>query len=222
GGRGGREGGAGGREGGAGGREGGAAEETQPQQGPGRSNLVTAVNPTTATGLYRSDDAGANWRKVNDENPRPMYFSQVRVDPNDADVIIYAGVKLHYSTDGGKTVTLNATQTIHDDVHAIWIDPSNSQHVIIGNDGGAAISWDQTKTWTFVPNLPVGLFYHVSVDNATPFNVCGGMQDNYVWCGPSAVRGSAGIAGFNWTTMQGGDGFVPLQDPNDFRTAYSE
>ncbi|HMF93310.1 MAG TPA: hypothetical protein VKE96_03415 [Vicinamibacterales bacterium] len=200
---------------------GGTPDETPQAAGRG-AETATAVTPNTATGLYRSDDSGATWKKANDENPRPMYFSQVRSDPNDPDVIIYAGVKLHHSTDGGKTVTLNATRTIHDDVHAIWIDPANSQHVIIGNDGGVAVSWDQTKTWNFVPNLPVGLFYHVSVDNASPFNVCGGMQDNYVWCGPSQVRGSAGIAGFHWATMQGGDGFVALQDPNDFRTAYSE
>jgi photosystem II stability/assembly factor-like uncharacterized protein len=200
----------------------GGTPDEAPQGGGRGATTATTVTPNTATGLYRSDDSGASWKKVNDENPRPMYFSQVRVDPNDADVVIYAGVKLHYSIDGGKTVTLNATQTIHDDVHAIWIDPANSQHVIIGNDGGVAISWDQTKTWNFVPNIPAGLFYHVSVDNATPFNVCGGMQDNYVWCGPSQVRGSAGIAGFHWATMQGGDGFVALQDPNDFRTAYSE
>src|SRR5262245_23778834 len=200
----------------------GGTPDEAPQGGGRGAETATAVTPNTATGLYRSDDRGATWKKVNDENPRPMYFSQVRSDPNDPEVIIYAGVKLHHSTDGGKTVTLNATKTIHDDVHAIWIDPSNSQHVIIGNDGGVAVSWDQTKTWNFVPNIPVGLFYHVSVDNASPFNICGGMQDNYVWCGPSQVRGSAGIAGFHWATMQGGDGFVALQDPNDFRTAYSE
>jgi photosystem II stability/assembly factor-like uncharacterized protein len=151
-----------------------------------------------------------------------MYFSQVRIDPNDPETVLYAGVKLHKTTDGGKTVTLNVTQTIHDDVHAIWIDPANSNHVIIGNDGGVAISWDMTKTWNFVQNIPVGLFYHVSYDMATPYNICGGMQDNYSWCGPSAVRGAVGIAGFNWATMQGGDGFVALQDPTDYRIAYSE
>jgi photosystem II stability/assembly factor-like uncharacterized protein len=204
-----------------GGRGGPAEPDEAPPPPPGRSNFATTVT-NSATGLYRSDDAGASWKKVNDENPRPMYFSQVRVDPNDPDVVIYAGVKLHISTDGGKRVNTNATTSIHDDVHAIWIDPADSNHVLIGNDGGLAVSWDQTKTWNFVHNLPVGLFYHVSVDNATPFNICGGMQDNYSWCGPSAVRGAAGIAGFHWYTVQGGDGFVAIQDPTDFRVAYSE
>ena len=79
-----------------------------------------------------------------------------------------------------------------------------------------------SKTWVFLPNLPVGLFYHVSYDMATPYNVCGGMQDNYSWCGPSQVRGRAGIANHHWATVQGGDGFVVLQDPTDYRIAYSE
>ena len=91
-----------------------------------------------------------------------------------------------------------------------------------GNDGGLAVSYDMSKTWVFFPNLPVGLFYHVSYDMATPFNVCGGMQDNYDWCGPSQVRGVAGIGNHNWTTIQGGDGFVALQDPTDFRVVYTE
>jgi photosystem II stability/assembly factor-like uncharacterized protein len=191
-------------------------------QGGGRGATTAVGVDAPPSGLYRSDDAGATWKKVNNENARPMYFSQVRIDPNDPETVLYAGVKLHKTVDGGKTVTLNATQTIHDDVHAIWIDPANSNHVIIGNDGGVAISWDMTRTWNFVHNIPVGLFYHVSYDMATPYNICGGMQDNYSWCGPSAVRGAVGIAGFNWATMQGGDGFVAIQDPTDYRIAYSE
>ncbi len=200
----------------------GAAAPDEAPQGGGRGATTAVGVDATPSGLYRSDDAGATWRKVNNENARPMYFSQVRIDPNDTETMLYAGVKLHKTVDGGKTVTLNATQTIHDDVHAIWIDPANSNHVIIGNDGGVAISWDMTRTWNFVHNIPVGLFYHVSYDMATPYNICGGMQDNYSWCGPSAVRGAAGIAGFNWATMQGGDGFVAIQDPTDYRIAYSE
>ncbi|HEY3884839.1 MAG TPA: hypothetical protein VGL62_06515, partial [Vicinamibacterales bacterium] len=108
------------------------------------------------------------------------------------------------------------------DVHAIWIDPSNSRHVIIGDDGGLAQTFDQAKTWLFFPNLPVGLFYHVSYDMSVPYNVCGGMQDNYDWCGPSQVRSAPGIANYQWTTLQGGDGFVVLQDPKENRVIYSE
>jgi photosystem II stability/assembly factor-like uncharacterized protein len=189
--------------------------------GGGGRGTATGVDQN-ATGLYRSDDAGASWRKVNNENARPMYFSQVRVDPNDPDVVFMGGVKLHLTTDGGKTISTNVTPTAHDDVHAIWIDPSNSQHVLIGDDGGLAETRDQAKTWAFFPNLPIGLFYHVSVDMATPYNVCGGMQDNYDWCGPSRSRSSAGIGNYEWKTLQGGDGFVVLQDPRDERVIYSE
>src|SRR5437899_2113185 len=97
---------------GRGGRGAAAAPDEAPPPPAGRSNVATTVTPTTPTGVYRSDDGGTSWKKVNDENPRPMYFSQVRIDPNDPDVIIYAGVKLHHSTDGGKTINTNATQTI--------------------------------------------------------------------------------------------------------------
>jgi photosystem II stability/assembly factor-like uncharacterized protein len=203
---------------GRGGAAAGAGEEGGAQQA-GRGQQALNSEPT---GLYRSDDSGATWRKVNNANPRPMYFSQVRVDPNDLEVVYLGGVGLHQTTDGGKTIATDVAESTHDDVHAIWINPANSDHVLIGNDGGLAVSYDMAKTWNFVPNLPVGLFYHVSYDMARPYNICGGMQDNYNWCGPSQVRGSAGIAGFHWATLQGGDGFVVLQDPSDYRIAFSE
>ena len=191
------------------------------QAGGGRGGQSPLLN-TQPTGLYRSDDAGATWRKVNNANPRPMYFSKVRIDPNDPDVVYLGGVGLHQTLDGGKTIATDVAASTHDDVHAIWINPANSHHVLIGNDGGLAVSYDMAKTWVFLPNLPVGLFYHVSYDMAVPYNVCGGMQDNYNWCGPSAVRGAAGIANHHWATLQGGDGFVVLQDPNEYRVVYSE
>jgi photosystem II stability/assembly factor-like uncharacterized protein len=216
-------GGRGGRGSAAGGEEApGAAASAATQTGGGFGRGGGPLNPNDPTGLYRSDDAGMTWKKVNNANPRPMYFSQVRIDPNDPEVVYLGGVGLHQTLDGGKTIATDVAQPIHDDIHAIWIDPSNSSHLVIGNDGGLAYSYDQGKTWVFVPNLPVGLFYHVSYDMATPFNVCGGMQDNYNWCGPSAVRGSAGIANHHWGTIQGGDGFVVLQDPADPRVVYSE
>lgn len=191
------------------------------QPGAGRGSMAAGVNQAP-TGLYRSDDAGATWKKVNNANPRPMYFSQVRIDPNDPEVVYLGGVDLHQSLDGGRTINTAAAPKTHSDHHAFWIDPANSNHLLTGNDGGLAVSWDQSKTWVFFPNLPVGLFYHVSYDMATPFNVCGGMQDNYDWCGPSQVRGVAGIGNHQWTTIQGGDGFVALQDPTDYRVVYTE
>jgi photosystem II stability/assembly factor-like uncharacterized protein len=191
------------------------------QAGGGRGGQQP-LNPNDPTGLYRSDDAGATWRKVNNANPRPMYFSRIDIDPGDPDAVYAGGVGLHQTLDGGKTIATDIAASTHDDVHAIWINPSNANHVIIGNDGGLAVSYDKGRRWKFVPNLPVGLFYHVSVDNAVPFNICGGMQDNYNWCGPSAVRSAAGIGNHEWNTLQGGDGFVALQDPTDYRIAYSE
>jgi photosystem II stability/assembly factor-like uncharacterized protein len=211
----------GGGRGAGGGEEGpGAAPQAAAQPFGGRGGQQPLNDQPT--GFYRSDDAGATWRKVNNANPRPMYFSQVRIDPNDEDVVYLGGVDLHQTLDGGKTMNTTAASRIHSDHHAMWINPANSDHVLIGNDGGLAVSYDKSKTWQFLPNLPVGLFYHVSYDMATPYNVCGGMQDNYNWCGPSAVRSAPGIGNHEWKTLQGGDGFVVLQDPTDFRIAFSE
>jgi photosystem II stability/assembly factor-like uncharacterized protein len=213
----------GGRGGAGGGEEGPGAAPAAPQEAPGggRGAGGGALN-AAPTGMYRSDDAGATWRKVNNANPRPMYFSKVRIDPNDPEVVYLGGVDLHQTLDGGKTINTAAASRTHSDHHAIWVNPANSNHVLIGNDGGLAVSYDMSKTWNFLPNLPVGLFYHVSYDMATPYNVCGGMQDNYSWCGPSQVRGTAGIGNHHWATVQGGDGFVVLQDPTDPRIVFSE
>ena len=213
---------------GRGGRGGGAAAE----EGPGAAAAAAqaagfgrggggALN-NQPTGMYRSDDAGATWRKVNNANPRPMYFSQIDIDPTDPEVVYLGGVGLHQTLDGGRTIATDVAEPTHDDVHAIWINPANAQHVLIGNDGGLAVSYDRARNWQFLPNLPVGLFYHVSYDMAIPFNVCGGMQDNYNWCGPSEVRGAVGIPNYAWSTLQGGDGFHVLQDPTDYRIAFSE
>ncbi|HEY0874745.1 MAG TPA: hypothetical protein VGD94_14830 [Vicinamibacterales bacterium] len=199
----------------------GPAQQGRGGGGGGRGGQQQ-LDPDNPTGLWRSDDAGATWRKVNNANPRPMYFSQLNIDPNDADVVYTGGVGLHQTLDAGKTIATDIARSTHDDVHAIWINPSNSNHILIGNDGGLAVSYDKGRNWKFVPNLPVGLFYHVSVDNAVPYNICGGMQDNYNWCGPSAVRSSPGIGNHEWNTLLGGDGFVAIQDPTDYRIAFTE
>lgn len=188
--------------------------------GPGMQ--PAAATSSGPQGLWRSNDGGETWTKVNGVNPRPMYFSKVVVDPTNPETVYYGGVGLHMSIDGGKTVEPDAAMVTHDDVHAIWVNPNNPQHVIIGNDGGVATSYDQAKSWQFIPNLPVGLFYHVSFDMETPFNICGGMQDNYNWCGPSRSRFGRGIINDDWFQILGGDGFHAIPDPRDSRIVYTE
>jgi photosystem II stability/assembly factor-like uncharacterized protein len=200
-------GGRGGGRAGAGGAEGGRAA------GPA---------PTSVTGLYRSDDGGTNWRVVNPGNPRPMYFSQLKIDPNSPDRVYLGGVGLWMTVDGGRSFEQDAALVTHDDIHSIWVNPANSDHILIGNDGGLAVSYDGSKTWTFVPNLPVGLFYHVGYDMEIPYNICGGMQDNYNWCGPSASRHNRGIFNYDWFQIQGGDGFVAQPDLRESRIIYTE
>jgi photosystem II stability/assembly factor-like uncharacterized protein len=202
------------------------AEEAPGAGGRGGGGVAVAGAGAGAaagnTGLYRSDDGGASWLKVNSANPRPMYFSQVRVDPNNSDRVLLGGVGLHLTVDGGKTVETDAAQSTHDDVHAIWIDPANSNHIVIGHDGGVSASYDGSRTWHWLPNLPLGTFYHVGFDMQYPFSVCGGLQDNYDWCGPSAVRFRGGIPNDQWQTIQGGDGFVAIVDQRDWRIVYTE
>ncbi len=195
---------------------------------PSNTNIMYALveAPLSAgegqQGLWRSDDAGVTWKKSNSANPRPMYFSHLRIDPTNPEHVYYGGVGLHATRDGGKSVETDAARVTHDDVHAVWIDPKNSEHVLIGNDGGLAVSYDAARTWQFIPNLPVGLFYHVSYDMETPYNVCGGMQDNYNWCGPSRSRLGAGIMNYDWFQILGGDGFVAIPDQRDSRIVYTE
>ena len=179
-------------------------------------------SPQGTTGIYRSDDGGETWREMSNVNPRPLYFSQVRVDPNNPDRVYMGGVKMQMTVDGGRSFETSASLVIHDDIHAIWIDPNNSDHVLIGGDGGLGVSYDMSKSWQFIPNLPVGLFYHVGYDMEIPYNICGGMQDNYDWCGPSVSRQETGIMNYDWIQIQGGDGFVAIPDLRDSHIIYSE
>jgi photosystem II stability/assembly factor-like uncharacterized protein len=173
-------------------------------------------------GVYRSDDAGASWSKRSSVNPRPMYFSQIRVDPGDDQRVYVPGVQLHVSDDGGKTFRSDGAEKIHVDFHAMWIDPGDPRHLLIGGDGGVGISYDRSVTYDWLNNMNLGQFYHVTYDMGSPYLVCGGLQDNNTWCGPSAVRSRDGIANDDWFIIGGGDGFVALADPKDSRILYSE
>lgn len=184
--------------------------------------LYARVEHPAEGGVYRTDDGGASWKKLSGENPRPMYFSQIRIDPKTDSRIYMLGVSLHISDDGGKTWRGDGAENIHVDHHAMWIDPANPDHVLVGNDGGVSMSYDRAHTWVWMPNLPFAQPYHVTYDMQTPYHVCAGLQDNNTWCGPSAVRTNSGSVNDDWYVISGGDGFQPLMDPTDSRIVYGE
>ncbi|PYQ76806.1 MAG: hypothetical protein DMG01_16460, partial [Acidobacteria bacterium] len=157
------------------------------------------------SGIYRSDNKGQSWTAVTNCNARPMYFSQLRIDPTNDKTIYVAGLPVAKSLDGGKTfATLDDAgghnSPGHVDQHAIWIDPKNPRHIMIGNDGGLDISWDQGRTWDFVNTMATALAYVVTADMRRPYFVYIGLQDNGSWGGPSAVRGRGGIMNSDWYT----------------------
>lgn len=172
------------------------------------------------SGIYKSTDGGESWEQVNTLNPRPFYFSCIRVDPNDPDRVYVLGVGLHLSTDGGKTFRQMNTP-LHSDHHAGWINPTDSNHLLIGNDGGVGQSRDKGATWQIHDNMAVGQFYAVAFDYRKPYWVYGGLQDNGSWAGPTQTRHGA-VAAFHWEFVAGGDGFHMQVDPTDWRTAYAE
>ena len=171
-------------------------------------------------GLYRSGDGGRTWRWMNDRNVRPFYYSQVRVDPALPDRVYWSSTPVNFSDDGGKTVR-TTTNGIHVDHHAMWIDPKDPEHIVVGNDGGVAVTWDRGGNWDFRDNIALGQFYEISYNMAVPYRVCGGLQDNGSWCGPSRSRAGA-INDHDWFTIGGGDGFHTAQDPLDPNIVYSE
>jgi photosystem II stability/assembly factor-like uncharacterized protein len=171
-------------------------------------------------GLYRSEDGGESWEKVNDTNSRPFYYSQVRVDPLDPDRVYFSSTPLQFSSDGGKTIGSTAVG-VHTDDHALWIDPNDPERMVNGNDGGVAITFDRGGNWHYLNYFAIGQFYDVSYNMETPYRVCGGLQDNYTWCGPSRISDGQ-IGKYHWFTISGGDGFVSAQDPEDASIVWSE
>ena len=171
-----------------------------------------------ASGLYRSEDGGETWEFMNSSNSRPFYYSGAWVSPDDPDFIYWSS--LFFSRDGGRTVG-NPAQGVHVDYHALWWDSSNPDHFILGNDGGIAITWDGGGNFEFPNRIPMGQFYAVSYNMDTPYRVCGGLQDNYTWCGPSRRAGGA-IDNHMWYSIGGGDGFYAPQDPTNPDIVFGE
>ncbi len=184
--------------------------------------IVYAIIENKDGGVFRSEDKGETWKKMTSTNPRPMYYSKIRIDPQNDLRIWVLGVRMHYSEDGGKNFRTDLVERIHVDFHAMWINPKNSDHIILGSDGGIHISYDRGKTWDFINTIPLGQFYEIGYDMRKPYYVYGGLQDNGTWGGPSATRYSVGITNEDWFNVAGGDGFYSVVDPQDHNTVYVE
>ena len=192
---------------------------------PRDPRIVYALVEAEQSVLLRTDDGGRTWRTVNDERgvaPRPFYYADLRVDPENENRLYSLHSRITVSEDGGRTFrTVVPSAIIHGDVHELWIDPDDPRHMIMGNDGGIAVTWDRGDHWRFVENLPLAQFYHITVDDELPYNVYGGMQDNGSWFGPSDVWASRGISNAHWTRVGGGDGFHVADDPSEPRYGWS-
>ncbi|MDX2034171.1 MAG: hypothetical protein SF339_26080 [Blastocatellia bacterium] len=185
--------------------------------------IVYATYEHAEGGLFRSEDAGATWKKMNEINPRPMYYSQVRIDPQNDQRIYVLGASMYISDNGGKSLS-NAGPfwRIHGDFHAMWINPANSNHLLVGSDGGIHFSYDKSRSWDFVNTIPLGQFYEVGFDFRKPYWVYGGLQDNGSWGAPSATLNFTGPSNDEWIRVGGGDGFYTQVDPKDPNTVYTE
>ncbi len=174
-------------------------------------------------GVYRSDDKGETWTHQCVENPRPMYYSHIRVDPNNDLRVWVLDTQIYVSEDGAITWDRGFVGGIHVDHHALWWDPNDSDHIIVGNDGGLDWTYDGGETWVDMQTVPWSQFYEISADNVEPFyHVMGGLQDNGTWYGNSGNYWRIGITNRDWMTINGGDGFYTVADPVDPDIVYAE
>src|SRR5437879_667830 len=212
---------------------GGAGAAGSPSPSP-TATATPAASPTPDPkkhGVWRSDDKGKTWHVVAScfnagnctENNRPMYYTQIRVDPSNPENVFVGGLNFSRSTDGGKTFKSSQPGIAHSDHNVVSIDPKNGKHLRIGNDGGLDVSYDQGDTWEFVNTIPAAQFYAVAADMRKPYYVYAGLQDNGSWGGPSQTRNQqAGITNADWFRIGGGDGFYAQADPSDPYILYSE
>ena len=189
-------------------------------------NRVYALIEAKENALYRSDDGGFNWEMINktgDIGNRPFYYFDIFVDPKNENRVYSIFTNVHRSEDGGKSFeNIIPRNLIHVDNHALYINPDDPKYMILGNDGGMAITRDMGKKWQFVENLPLGQYYHINVDNEMPYNVYGGLQDNGTWTGPAYTWMSDGLRNDYNFSIGGGDGFDVMADPDDSRYGYSQ
>lgn len=174
-------------------------------------------------GFYRSTNRGASWERRGSETSSGNYYTEIVAHPTNPDIVYSMDTWLQWSTDGGQSFSNVGEEFKHVDNHCMWIDPDDTDHYLVGCDGGIYESWDAAKTWDFKANLPVTQFYKVAVDNSVPFYyVYGGTQDNFSLGGPSRTRSRNGIVNENWFITQGGDGFESQVDPRNPNIVYAQ
>lgn len=184
--------------------------------------LIIEAEGTTG-GFFRSSDRGESWTKMSDHSSSGQYYNELFCDPEDVNKVYSVETFTHFTEDGGKTWNQLPQTKRHVDDHAMWIDPEDTKHFLIGGDGGIYETWDGGTTWLFKSNLPVTQFYRVGLDNSYPFyNVYGGTQDNNTLGGPSRNFCSAGVSNEDWYALLGGDGFWVAADPTDPNIVYCE
>lgn len=192
------------------------------------ANTALFETPIIGCEVYRSNDAGLNWKKVNEKelnlyNTYGYYFGKIYVSPYNPDKVIITGYDIQLSTDGGKTFKNIDKPNVHADHHACWINPKKDSHIFSGNDGGANISYDDGEHWFKANTPPVAQFYAITVDNKKPYNVYGGLQDNGTWFGPSTNEEDAEWqqgGRYAYTELGGGDGMQVQVDSRDNATVY--
>ncbi|HEV7229679.1 MAG TPA: glycosyl hydrolase [Bacteroidia bacterium] len=192
---------------------------------PSEPQNLYAIAESKNTFLYATTDGGANWQKKSatmNVTWRPFYFSVMVVDPNDPKRMYRPGFGLSISNDGGESFKEASFEGgwVHSDHHALWINPNNSNHLLLGTDGGMYQSLDRGNSWTIFGNLPVSMAYHASYDLEEPYNIYTGLQDNGSWFAPSRCNG--GVGNRDWKNCGGGDGFWALPDLTDKNIVYSE
>jgi len=212
------------------------------QSDEGGGNDFTDIHSKSG-GVFRSEDGGEKWTRVSTINPRPFYFSQIRIDPGNDQRVYLLGFALLVSDDGGKNFREDLSEKLHPDMHALAIQPGSApapkppkpedknkpprppvcQRLLVGNDGGLYQSYGGGKNWEHLNRIPAGEFYRISLDDTHPFyRIAGGLQDNCNWVGPSAVQNKEGIRNSDWIPFTGADGFYVLFDPTDHDTFYGD
>ncbi len=183
-----------------------------------------------AGGVFKSEDGGAHWVRRSSLAPRSFYFGKITVDPKDETRIYVMAFALTISDDGGKTFRANGNEIAHGDFHSLIVDPLDNAHLLSGTDGGVYESWDRAKSWRYLDSIALGEFYELGLGMDFPYTICGGLQDNGTWCGPSRGRARFGESEENarhastqdWFQVWGSDGYYAQIDPRDARIIYAE